>query len=78
MSAGRARRARFDVAHIQFEITDHPDDGAFFALIAGEATEAKYRRPLFSAPVARGMAAQLRRLADAFEQIEARMEEGQS
>ena len=45
------------------EICDHPADGRTFALIAGQALEAKDRRPLFTGYVKKGMATQLRKLA---------------
>lgn len=48
-------REPFPVGHILFEICDHPEHGATFALFAGEATEEKLRRPLFAAHVPRGM-----------------------
>lgn len=66
-------REQFWVNHILFQICDHPEHGVTFALIAGEATEAKFRRPLFAAHVQRGMAAQMRRLADRLEQLEAKV-----
>lgn len=66
-------RERFWLDHVMFEICDHPDCGATFALIAGEATEAKLRRPLFTGHIKRGMGTQLRRLAHRFDELEARL-----
>lgn len=65
------KREQFHVGHILFELCDHPEYGKSFALIAGEATEAKYLRPLFTGFVQRGMGTQLRRLAHRFDELEA-------
>ncbi len=64
-------RERYRVGHILFEVCDHPENGKTFALIAGEATEAKFLRPLFTGFVQRGMGTQLRRLAHRFDELEA-------
>lgn len=64
-------REGFRVGHILFEVCDHPEHGKTFALIAGEATEDKMRRPLFTGFVQRGMGTQLRRLAHRFDELEA-------
>lgn len=66
-------REQFWVAHVMFELIDHPENGITFALIAGLATEAKYRRPLFSGHIERGMGTQLRRLAHRLDELEARL-----
>ncbi|GAA6190876.1 hypothetical protein [Phaeobacter sp. NW0010-22] len=66
-------RVSFRVGHVLFEVCDHPQNGATFALIAGEATEAKFKRPLFTGFVQRGMGTQLRRLAHHFDDLEARL-----
>lgn len=62
-------RKRFLVAHITFEVCDHPKNGVTFALIAGEAARPD-PRPLFSGHIPKGMAAELRALADEIERIE--------
>ncbi|WP_170335012.1 hypothetical protein [Ruegeria arenilitoris] len=64
-------REQFRVGHVLFEICDHPSGGATFALIAGAATEEKFKRPLFTGFVHRGMGTALRRLAHRFDEIEA-------
>ncbi len=66
-------REGFRVGHILFELSDHPKNGATFALIAGEATEEKHKRPLFTGFVHKGMGTQLRRLAHRFDEIEANL-----
>ena len=60
-------RRQFAVGHITFELCDHPENGATFALIAGEAMHAKDKRPLFSGHVEKGMGSALRRLAHKFD-----------
>lgn len=65
------QREGFPVGHILFEVCDHPEHGKTFALIAGEATEAKHLRPMFTGFVTRGMGTQLRRLAHRFDELEA-------
>jgi len=65
------KREAFRVGHILFEVCDHPENGKTFALIAGEATEAKFLRPMFTGFVQRGMGTQLRRLAHRFDELEA-------
>lgn len=71
-------REQFRVGHILFEICDHPKNGATFALIAGEATEAKHKRPLFTGFVNRGMGTALRRLAHRFDEIEAKLQKAEA
>jgi len=68
-----AIRERLEVGHITFEICDHPEDGRTFALIAGQALEAKDRRPLFTGYVKKGMATQLRKLAHRFDEMEEKL-----
>ncbi len=65
-------REAFEVGHVTFEIADHPETGATFALIAGQAMHARDRRPLFTGHVRPGMATQLRKLAHRLDEIEAR------
>lgn len=62
-------REAFEVAHITFEVANHPENGVTFALIAGEAETAKDRRPLFTGFVTPDMAAQLRALADRIDEV---------
>lgn len=62
-------RERYSVGHVTFEVIDHPTDGATFALIAGEASDAAHRRPLFTGFVSADMPAQLRALADRIDAI---------
>ena len=62
-------RKKFAVAHITFEVCDHPKNGCTFALIAGEAARPD-PRPLFTGHVPPGMAAELRALADYIEGVE--------
>ena len=68
-----ARRERFEVGHVTFEVCDHPDNGVTFALIAGQALHAADRRPMFSGHVARGMATQLRKLAHRLDELEGKL-----
>lgn len=65
-----APKEYYQVGHVTFEIIDHPENGATFALIAGEAVHAKDRRPLFSAHIKPGMHEQLRQLAFRLREIE--------
>ena len=65
-----ANRERYEVAHITFEVS--PEDKTF-ALIAGQALEAKDRRPLFTGFVEKGMGTQLRKLAHRFDDLEAEL-----
>jgi hypothetical protein len=71
-----AAREPFPVSHVLFELCDHPENGATFALIAAKAPEAKYRQRLFSGHIEAGMAAALRRLADRIEKLEPRPDMG--
>lgn len=66
-------REAYPIAHITVEVIDHPEHGATFALIAGEALHARDRRPLFSGHVEAGMGTQLRRLAHRIDELEDRM-----
>lgn len=65
-----AERQTYTVAHITFELCNRKENGQTFALIAGDALQAKDRRPLFSGHVTAGMSAELRTLANAIEQME--------
>lgn len=63
-----APRDLLQVGHICFEFSE---EHGSFALIAGQAVDAKNRRPLFTGFVSKGMARQLREIAHRFDQIEA-------
>ncbi len=65
-------REPFPVAHLAFEICDHPDNGVTFALIAGDPLTADKRDRLFSGHVPKGMATQLRKLAHRMDELEGR------
>jgi hypothetical protein len=62
-----APRECFQVGHVTFEISE---TNGTFALIAGDAIDAKNRRPLFTGFVTSGMATQLRKLAHRFDELE--------
>jgi hypothetical protein len=64
------KRETFQVGHVTFEVNQNEDDGATFALIAGEAATAKDRRPLFSGHISVGMSNELRKLAFRIQQLE--------
>lgn len=63
------KREVFHVAHVTFEVCDHPKNGATFALIAGNDPEAT-RRKMFSGYIESGMGTQLRRLAHRIDELE--------
>mgnify|MGYP000878058920 CR=1 FL=1 len=65
-------RQYFDVAHVQFELIDHPQNGVTFGLRTKFGPD--NRGCLFSGHIERGMAAGLRALADVLEPLEARIE----
>ena len=67
------QREKFIVAHVTFELCDHPKNGVTFALIAGDAIDAKHRRPMFSGHIKKGMGSQLRRLAARIDQLEEKL-----
>lgn len=66
-------RERFDVAHVAFEVCDHPINGQTFGLFPGLDEKAEKRPPLFSGYIEKGMGTQLRRLADRIDQLEAKL-----
>lgn len=68
----KAPRVRFDVAHFWVEVCDHPENGVTFALKVGDQRRDK-SPSLFSAHVEKGMAAELRALADHIEPLEAKL-----
>ena len=61
-----ADRDCIQVGHITFE---YSRKNKTFALKAGEASNAKDRRPLFTGFIEKGMDVELRRLASVFRQI---------
>jgi hypothetical protein len=63
-------REAFQVAHVRFEVCDHPEHGKTFALFAGDPLDPKFQRPLFTGFVHRGMGTQLRRLAHRIDELE--------
>jgi len=64
------KREKFIVSHVTFELCEHPKNGSTFALIAGDAIDAKHRRPMFTGHISKGMGSQLRRLAARIDEIE--------
>ena len=66
-------REKFAVAHVTFELCDHPKHGVTFSLIAGNAIDAKDRRPMFSGHISKGMASQLRTLAERIDELEVKL-----
>jgi hypothetical protein len=72
------KREHFQVAHLTFEICDHPEGGQTFAIIAGEALRARDRKPMCSGHVQIGMGAALRRLARRCDALEAKIKEESS
>jgi hypothetical protein len=66
-------RQQFPVAHVRFEVADHPENGSTFALLIGDPITAQDRRPLFSGHIEPGMGTQLRRLAQHIDRLEAKM-----
>lgn len=63
-------REQFEVAHITFEVIEHPTNGNTFALIPGQAMHAKDRKPLFSGHIEKGMGTALRKLAHRIDELE--------
>ncbi|MFY0619039.1 hypothetical protein [Shimia sp.] len=71
MTGAIAEVSTFEVAHVTFALRRSPDDGNSFALLAAQALSPKDRaRPLFVGHIPRGMAADLRALADVIEPLE--------
>ena len=65
-------REKFAVAHVWFEVCDHPENGATFGLFAGDPiTHGK--RALFSGHIEKGMGTQLRKLAHRIDELEAKL-----
>ena len=63
-------RERFETGHVTWELIDHPEHGATFALIAGMALHDKDRRPLFSGHIEPGMADALQAVVDRVRELE--------
>lgn len=63
-------KEKFQVSHITFVVGSERRYGNTFSLIAGEAVNNRDKRPLFSGHITKGMAAQLRQLADYIEELE--------
>lgn len=75
-NAQKIPRQSFDVAHVQFELIDHPDNGVTFGLRAKYGPD---NRPcLFSGHIEAGMGTELRRLAHAVDVLEAQIKSGDS
>ena len=64
-----AKRQKYLVGHVTFELCSRKENGQTFALIAGDAIKATDRRPLFTGHLNTQMPAQLRQLAHAIEDI---------
>lgn len=69
----KAKRERFDVAHVAFEVCDHPENGQTFALYPGLDELAPKKPPLFSGHIEKGMGTQLRRLAHRVDELESKL-----
>ena len=67
------QREQHQVNHILFELINHPDTGFTFALIAGEAVNAKDRKPLFTGYVTDEMPGQLHQLARRISELQKRV-----
>ncbi|MFY0619307.1 hypothetical protein [Shimia sp.] len=71
MTVAGADISTFEVAHVTFAVRSSTDDGNRFSLLASGAVNPKDRtRPLFVGHIPRGMAAELRALADVIEPLE--------
>ena len=57
------KRELFPVAHLTFELIDHPEYGQTFALIPHMSSDANGQKPLFSGHIPKGMSSELRSLA---------------
>lgn len=64
----------YPVAHVTFRIRENARDGNTFTLVAGDAAQAKDRKPFFTGFVEPQMAAELRALAKKLDQLAAKME----
>ena len=62
------------VAHVTFELRENEHGGNTFALVAGDAAQAKDRKPFFTGFVEADMAAQLRVLAKKIDQLAAKQQ----
>lgn len=64
--------SRHPVAHVTFELRENDHGGNTFALVAGDAAQAKDRKPFFTGFIEADMAAQLRDLAKNVDQLAAK------
>ncbi len=64
------KREAFQFGHITIEVSTHPEYGKTFALIAGDALQAKDRRPLFTGHITKGMGDELRKIAAKIDAVE--------
>lgn len=60
---------RHPVAHVTFEVRENDHGGNTFALVAGDAAQAKDRKPFFTGFIEADMANQLRDLAKKIDQL---------
>lgn len=66
-------RQHFDIAHVRFEVEDHPEYGCTFALRPVlDIHHPKVPPVLFSGHILPGMATELRRLAHRIDELEAK------
>lgn len=63
-------RERFPVAHVVFQVIDHPENGVTFGLFTCDPDQS---RPLFSSHIEKGMGTQLRKLAHRIDELEAKL-----
>lgn len=68
------RETDYPVAHVTFRIKENMRDGNTFALVAGDAAQAKDRKPFFTGFIDKDMAQQLRDLAKKIDQLAAKAE----
>jgi hypothetical protein len=62
-------RERFQCGHVTFEVINHPENGATFALLVGDDLSPR-QKPLFSGHITSGMGTALRRLAHRIDELE--------
>lgn len=67
-------RQHFDIAHVRFEVEDHPVNGCTFALRpVWDIHHPKVPPVLFSGHIVPGMGTMLRRLAHRIDELEAKV-----
>lgn len=59
----------FDLAHLAIAVTDDPETGVTFGIVAREAVREQDRRPLFSGHVEGDTPAQLRAIANCMDSL---------